>query len=225
MARLLITLITALSLPLLWTASAQAADPVIELPCISTEIVSVGCPDSPGTSGDAGDDADDGDGAEAEKTCRDADTVPTSRNATRIRRATLCLVNLERTARGRKALKTQRNLTRAATRYAKLMVRQKFFDHVSPSGSTLTKRVRSAGYLRGRWRRWSAGENLAWGTGSLATPTEIVEGWMNSPSHRRNILNRNFREAGFGVRAKTPGKRVRGAAATYVNVFGRRVRR
>lgn len=156
--------------------------------------------------------------------CQGAGTVPTSRNTSRVRHATLCLVNRERTKRGRRALKRNRTLERVATRYTKRMVSEDFFDHVAPDGSDLTHRIRRTSYLKGSWKRWSIGENIAWGMGALGTPKEIVAGWMKSPGHRRNILDRRFREAGFGVVAGVPTPGVSGPAATYTNNLGQRLR-
>jgi uncharacterized protein YkwD len=139
-----------------------------------------------------------------------------------VRRATLCLVNGERTQRGLSRLTARRELETAATRYGRQMVAQRFFDHVSPSGSTLVQRVRQTGYLRNA-SGWSLGENLAWGSGDLATPRAIVAAWMASPGHRANILRPRFRDAGIGLAAGAPLALGGGASAgTYVNVFGRR---
>jgi uncharacterized protein YkwD len=103
------------------------------------------------------------------------------------------------------------------------MVRRSFFDHVTPGGETLTERIREdTRYLTGALS-WEIGENLAWGTGRLATPTQIVRGWMRSPGHRRNILHRGFREMGLGVALGAPtSASAASGAATYANQFGRR---
>jgi uncharacterized protein YkwD len=63
------------------------------------------------------------------------------------------------------------------------------------------------------------GENLGWGSGSLATPRAMVRSWMNSPGHRANILRPTFTEVGIAVVTRTP----RGiGGATYATEFGRR---
>lgn len=41
----------------------------------------------------------------------------------------------------------------------------------------------------------SAGENIAMG---FSTPQSVMEAWLASPDHRRNILNRSFSQAGVG---------------------------
>jgi uncharacterized protein YkwD len=127
----------------------------------------------------------------------------------------LCLVNAERRAHGLTGLRQSRTLRSAATRYSREMVARRFFDHVSPSGSTLSSRARAAGYRGG-----TLGENIGWGTGSLATPVEIVRAWMASPPHRAVILNGRYREGGVGVAAGSP--LVPGQGATFVLDVGKR---
>jgi uncharacterized protein YkwD len=157
--------------------------------------------------------------------CADADLRPRSGNLDRLAKATLCLVNKERTRRDRRPVTRHRSLTKVASSYARQMVDNKFFDHVTPRGTTLTQRVRTTSYLDGL-RGWSIGENLAWGTGSLASPAETVRAWMRSPGHRRNMLDRRFREIGIGVAVGIPvALRDAPTGATYAHVFGRRVRR
>jgi uncharacterized protein YkwD len=65
------------------------------------------------------------------------------------------------------------------------------------------------------------GENIAWGSQELATPRSIVNGWMHSPGHRANILNRRFREIGIGVSRGAPEPGF-DRAATYATDFGAR---
>lgn len=161
-------------------------------------------------------------GAPAASPCQDANVVPLSANGVQVRNATLCLLNRERTSRGLAPLKSNRDLLTAARRYSELMVRERFFGHVSPGGSTLVSRVREGTkYLRGA-RSWTLGENLAWGSGRLSTPAYTVTAWMNSPGHRKNILTPRFRHIGIGVALGAPAKTNGMAAATYTTDFGRR---
>ena len=150
--------------------------------------------------------------------CDGADDIPTASSISDAREATLCLLNRERRSRGLRGLKQHRALERAASRYARAMVRHGFFDHVSPGGSTMVGRVRDTSYLSGAGS-WSLGENLAWGSGSRATPSQTVDAWMRSPGHRRNILDGRFREIGIGVATGAP-VRVGGDAVTYATDFG-----
>ena len=81
-------------------------------------------------------------------------------------------------------------------------------------------RIKRARYLSGAGT-WSVGENIAWGSGELATPREIVKAWMNSPPHRHNILHRKFGEVGIGVARGVP-VRANYDGATYTTDFGKR---
>lgn len=154
----------------------------------------------------------------AARPCAGAHLAPTAAHAAQVRHATLCLLNRQRTRHGLPRLRTHRSLTNAARKYARLMVKQRFFDHVSPAGSTMAQRIKRTNYLR-HTRGWALGENLAWGTGGSATPAQIVKAWMKSPGHRRNILDGTFREFGIGIALGAPNG---SAGATYVNEFGRR---
>ena len=157
--------------------------------------------------------------------CENAELMPDRANVTQVKKATLCLLNAERRSHGLGRLRSDGRLAEAARRFSAQMVSERFFDHVSPSGSTLTDRVRATSYLRGRVRSWSLGENLAWGAGKRATPRSIVAAWMNSPGHRANILDKRFRHIGIGVVTGAPADTRGQAAATYTTDFGFRARR
>jgi uncharacterized protein YkwD len=156
--------------------------------------------------------------------CPGAGAVPTARTLDDARDATVCLVNRERTKRGLRALRTNGTLQSSATAYARDMVRREFFAHVSPNGETLTQRIKDDTRYLAEARGWQIGENLAWGTGTLATPGQIVAGWMASPPHRANVLHAGFREMGLGIALGAPvaGASAAAGAATYANQFGRR---
>lgn len=156
--------------------------------------------------------------------CPDADLVPSAEALPRARTAVLCLLNEERSSRGRQPLRADRSLRAAASGYARLMVDFGFFDHTSPRGSTMVSRVRATPYLQST-SSWSLGENLAWGAGRMATPAATVQAWMESPGHRANILDARFRDVGVGVALGAPEELVGSSrAATYVTEFGRRSR-
>jgi uncharacterized protein YkwD len=161
--------------------------------------------------------------ASAGSSCAGANLVPNAQRIGLTRHATTCLINRERTKRGLRALRTNASLQSSAGAYARDMVRRSYFAHVSPNGETLSERIREdTRYLAGALR-WEIGENLAWGTGRLATPAQIVAGWMRSPGHRRNILHASYREMGLGVALGTPvDASAASGGATYANHFGRR---
>ena len=148
--------------------------------------------------------------------------MPANNNPIALRAATLCLLNEERTKRGLKALTAHPQLEKAAQNYTRAMVRERFFDHVSPGGSTLLSRVRrGTGYLQGA-RSYALGENIAWGSGDYATPQETVKGWMESAGHRSNILSRRFKHIGIGVVPGAPEDAQGMPAATFTTDFGYR---
>jgi uncharacterized protein YkwD len=163
--------------------------------------------------------------ASARTHCADATLRPSRANMARVRVATLCLLNAERRKRGLAPLFSNGQLRKAAQAFSANMVRQRFFDHVSPQGTTLRSRVGRTSYLSGRLSSWSLGENLAWGSGDRATPRRIVRSWMNSPGHRRNILDRSFRDIGIGVVTGAPDDAGGQRAATYTTDFGHRAAR
>ena len=147
--------------------------------------------------------------------CANADAIPNSKNLAAMREAVVCLVNEERAERGLKALEVDSRLAAAARRHSQDMRKRRYFAHVSLSGKTDVQRAKAAGY--GRFR--SLGENLAWGTGRLASPRSIVRSWMESPGHRRNILFSTFRDVGVGIALGAPVKGISGGA-TYTADFG-----
>ena len=157
-------------------------------------------------------------GAQA-ATCAGADEVPSTASITVSKVATLCLLNAERAQQGLAPLGDDQQLDGAATSYSATMVQQGFFAHVSPAGQLLEQRL--ATYVSFA-QVWDVGENLAWGTGSLATPRAIVLGWMQSAAHRANILNGRFSEIGIGIVNGSPAGSAPALSATYTTHFGTR---
>ncbi|WP_250287280.1 MULTISPECIES: CAP domain-containing protein [unclassified Frankia] len=102
----------------------------------------------------------------------------------------VALVNAERGRAGQRPLTADACLALAAQRHSEDMAANSYMDHVSLDGRTMTDRAAAAGY---RYRM--LGENVAAGQNS---PAEVMTGWMNSPGHRRNILNGDFTQIGVG---------------------------
>jgi uncharacterized protein YkwD len=150
--------------------------------------------------------------------CGNAVLQPDASNLATIAEATLCLLNGERADRGLATLRLNDRLQRAALAHGNDMVEHLYFSHAGRNGSQPSERIRASGYLSngGSWR---IGENLAWGTGELASPKAIMAAWMNSDGHRANILQPAYREVGFGVLAGNPASRGSGGA-TFVTEFG-----
>jgi uncharacterized protein YkwD len=149
--------------------------------------------------------------------CPGANTVPTAANLATVRAAIDCLHNRIRAQHGLPLLVESNRLGRAAAAHSADMVAHRYFEHTTPSGTTLVGRLTGGSYLRGS-QDWALGENLAWGTGSQSTPASIMRGWMASPGHRANILRRAYHELGVGIVAAVPSDGT--AGATFTADFG-----
>ncbi|MFF0885295.1 CAP domain-containing protein [Streptomyces sp. NPDC003456] len=101
------------------------------------------------------------------------------------------LVNQERSRSGCRPLKVNGQLSAAAQKYAGVMGRSGVLSHRGPDGSTMSSRVKAAGYAGS-----SLGENIAQGQRS---PEQVMRAWMGSSGHRANILNCRFQDIGVGV--------------------------
>jgi uncharacterized protein YkwD len=141
--------------------------------------------------------------------CAGAEARPGTVSSRAYTVAVECLVNQQRAGAGLGALSHDAHLARAARRFSSSMVRERFFAHVSPAGSTLGARARAAGYP-GR----TLGETLGWGSGVLATPAAIVQAWMESPPHHAVIMSGAFRRIGLGVAMGSPAGAPQAATVT-----------
>lgn len=150
--------------------------------------------------------------------CPGARIPPAVAGPGRTRVAVMCMINRFRVAHGRRPLRFNRQLARAAQAYSWRMATARFFSHTAPGGGSMVQRLRSSGYIRPRLR-WSVGENLGWATDSLATPARMVQAWASSPGHRRVMLAPTYREAGIGVVAVAPSG---ASGGTYTMEFGAR---
>jgi hypothetical protein len=158
------------------------------------------------------------DGVGAGASCPDVDVLPDGTNTAVVVASTLCLLNGERADAGLAPLTHEDRLAAAALAHSRDMVDNQYFAHLGQDGRDVVDRIRATGYLPERLR-WTVGENLAWGTGTLSTPRNIVAAWMNSQGHRENILRGAFREIGFGVVTGNP-RSSDGTGATYTTTFG-----
>lgn len=101
----------------------------------------------------------------------------------------LKLVNQARAADGKQPLKMNAKLVAAAEFHANDMNDNNFFSHTGSNGSSVSNRVENQGYS------WSGvAENIANGQ---RTVQQVHDTWMNSPGHKRNILNANYTEVGM----------------------------
>jgi uncharacterized protein YkwD len=118
--------------------------------------------------------------------CPNADTPATSASLADMRAAVVCLINQQRNAHGLPSLKVSAKLNRSAQNWNQWMVGSGQFTH----GNNFAGRISAVGY---NWQ--TAGENIATG---FTTPRSVVNAWMASPDHCRNILDPNFRDVGTG---------------------------
>ena len=106
------------------------------------------------------------------------------------------LTNKERTAEGLPALVWNDKLAESGAAHCQDMIDRNYFAHNTPEGTTPGDRATAAGY---DWL-W-VGENIAAG---YTSPEQVMQGWMNSPDHKENILQ--FKELGVAVRVSRTGR-------------------
>lgn len=103
-------------------------------------------------------------------------------------------VNEVRTEEGVPTLMPNPTLTEVARAYSCRMAQEDFFAHESPEGRDVSDRVNDAGV-----RYQMVGENLAKMVNVEDPAAAAVEGWMESPGHRENMLRKEYSETGMGV--------------------------
>jgi uncharacterized protein YkwD len=153
--------------------------------------------------------------------CQDTEARPEAGNAQVLAAATLCLVNQVRARAGELPLALNAQLEEAALEHSREMVSEDYFAHVSPSGETPLQRVRATGYVPNDQVGYTVGENIAWGTLQLSTPSAIVAAWVASPEHLANMLDRDYRDTGMGVAPAAPHSLSGGSpGGVYTQEFG-----
>ncbi|SDT24285.1 CAP domain-containing protein [Actinoplanes derwentensis] len=115
------------------------------------------------------------------------------------------LINVQRTSNGCAALTVNDQLTTAARDHSAWMAQTGTFSHTGSGGSSFVTRAKAAGYAK------PSAENIAMGYRSAA---QVVDGWMNSPGHRANIVNCQSKTVGVGVVFAADG------SPYYTQVFG-----
>ncbi|MFM2302730.1 MAG: hypothetical protein RLZZ135_133 [Cyanobacteriota bacterium] len=102
----------------------------------------------------------------------------------------LDLVNKERSKAGAKPLKLNEKLDRAADAHSLDQAANSRMSHDGSNGSKFDSRIKDEGFLFSR-----AAENVAYGQKDAF---QVMDGWMNSPGHRKNILNPQLENIGIG---------------------------
>lgn len=118
-----------------------------------------------------------------------------------LRQMALELTNQDRMRHGLPRLRADSLLSKAAQKHAEDMLRRNYFSHYSPEGKTPSDRFAAVGGRNG------AAENLLVLRDSSLIGAELgykrlayfERGWMSSPGHRQNLLDRRYGRFGFGV--------------------------
>lgn len=100
--------------------------------------------------------------------------------------------NLERKKMGLPDLIKDPQLQKSAEAKMQDMFQKQYFEHVSPTGDSVSDVVRKTGY-----EYIVVGENLALGV--FAGDAQVVAAWMASPGHKKNILDPRYQEIGLAV--------------------------
>ncbi|MDQ1035925.1 uncharacterized protein YkwD [Streptomyces sp. V3I8] len=126
-----------------------------------------------------------------ETTPSEAASTPSTAEA-----AVLTLVNEERAKAGCSPVTASGPLATLAESFSKDMAARDFFDHTDPDGASPWDRAEEVGIAD------LGGENIARGQADAAA---VMEAWMNSPGHRANILNCDFKTLGVGAHFASGG--------------------
>ncbi len=122
----------------------------------------------------------------------------------------LYLTNQFRQEKGLSDLKQDERLDKAASEKAKDMFSKNYWAHFAPDGSTTPWY-----FIKGQGYEYTyAGENLAKG---FTSSDDVVRAWVNSPSHRENLLSDKYHDVGFAV---GEGKLTGEETTLVVQMFG-----
>jgi hypothetical protein len=121
----------------------------------------------------------------------------------------LLYTNQERLNKGLNSLQLNPVLSMAAEQKAHDMFEDNYWAHIAPDGRTPWDFIVSEGYAY-----TYAGENLA---RDFADSKGVVTAWMNSPSHRDNVLRSQYEEIGFAI---VNGKLEGNETTLVVQMFG-----
>lgn len=113
----------------------------------------------------------------------------TSASRETLRNSVVKLTNNARASKGCRPLKQNSRLELAAQRHANDMAKRNYFSHNSLDGTPWWKVIMRAGY------KDPGGQNIARG---FSSTRPLHRAWMNSPLHRKNIMNCKFRTIGIG---------------------------
>jgi uncharacterized protein YkwD len=153
-----------------------------------------------------------------------ATRAPTVTQRVDLNRTILVEVNRVRHVRGLRPLQASTPLETAALHHSRAMALDGFFRHSSSDGGPFWRRLKYY-YPASGYHSWHVGENLLWMSPDIDAK-KAVSMWLNSPEHRKIMLDPDFRELGLSaVHANAAQGDFHGLDVTIVTAdFGSRVR-
>jgi len=122
-------------------------------------------------------------------------------NTVSLERTAFDLLNQKRVENGLQPLPWNEKLAAVARIHSQNMAEFNFFSHRGLDDKMVSDRADDAGM--GRWR--AIGENIAFNRGYQDPITKAVELWLDSPSHRNNLLDGNWKETAVGIAVAADG--------------------
>ena len=128
-------------------------------------------------------------------------TMPTPAAVVELERATFDLLNEKRKERGLSPLVWSESVALIAREHSVDMATMNYFSHKDMNGGYVSDRADSAGMKK--WR--AIGENIAFNRGFADPKVRAVELWMDSSSHRQNLLDDHWKESAIGIAVASDG--------------------
>jgi uncharacterized protein YkwD len=111
------------------------------------------------------------------------------------------IINKMRIQAGREPLAWSDELAAVARLHSQNMAEFKFFSHRGLDNKLVSDRADQL--MVGKWR--SIGENIAFNRGYADPVEKAVELWLDSPEHRRNLMDTTWHESAIGVAKAADG--------------------
>ena len=122
-------------------------------------------------------------------------------SANAVETRTFELMNAQRQAIGLPSLQWDEQIVALARGHSESMAADKYFSHKDPSGGYVDSRASKLGIFN-----WMAiGENIAFMKGYDDPASMAVEKWMQSTSHKKNILSNQWRDSAIGIAVAADG--------------------
>lgn len=135
--------------------------------------------------------------------------TPIASNPEQLKKDIFVKINEQRKSQSEPEFTENPMLSQAAQTKLQDMFTKNYWDHISPTGEKAWIFINNTGYSYS-----IAGENLARG---FVSADSMIDAWMDSPTHKKNILDKDFRETGIAVGNGV----VNGKSATVaVQLFG-----